>query len=303
MHFRRSHVPRVAILLACTFTLPHAVLPAQAVPAGGSVPGSVRAQNLALNAVLGATTTALHAWIAGRPVRRALVWGAAGGALAGAGRQIVGSRGDFAGWSGRLVHEAGLGVARYGVADTLELPLHVGPLVARWTPARRRLPSVRVNLANVLLTAALASAPSARVDWGASAWSGGVVLRVSSEDLGAASGEEAWGGTLPGVIALTDDLYATATARQRRAVLAHETIHLLQFDAQHDWIGRPLEARLLRAGRIGRGLGRVVELGIAGPLAVGLATSGLPYERQPAEREAWWLTSGRAAPRPGGTTR
>ncbi len=259
----------------------------QTAPLTRPVPGRMRAQLLAANVGLGALVGGLRALVAQRPIRRGVLYGASGGAISGAGRQLVGTRRALAGVSGRAVHDLGLGVGTMAVRDTLELPMHIRPLVARWRPSTRQWPRVRVNVTNLVTSIAFLRDPAVYVDWNETLWSGALVVaqRAGVPD------NSYWGGsTWPGTIRLYGDLGSDA---ERRLLLAHESIHVLQLDAMHEWLGHDAESRALRQSRAGRAIARWVEPGALGAL-VGLASrQGLPYTRSPLEIEAWWLADGR----------
>jgi hypothetical protein len=97
------------------------------------------------------------------------------------------------------------------------------------------------------------------------------------------------GFTFPGVVFVSD---AAGDAAARRLVVAHEAVHLAQWDAYHAAVGRPVERALV--GRVpgGAGLLRWAELEVVAPLSVWVVASRIPYARQPWEREAFRLSGG-----------
>jgi hypothetical protein len=258
------------------------------------VPSHMRAQLLASNIGIGAIVGGVRALAAKRSLTRGLLYGASGGALTGAARQLVGTRRAFAGVAGRAMHDVGLGIGTLAVRDTLEVPIHAGPIVARWRPTTGQWPRVRVNVTNLVTTAMFLRDPALSIDWSASAWAGAIVVAQRQSRPGdGVYFPSAW----PGTIRLTPVGYEGVpgweTSAIRRLDLAHEAIHVLQLDAMHEWIGHDAESRALRQSRAGTVIARWVEPGALGSL-VGLANrQWIPYTRSPLEIEAWWLSEGR----------
>jgi hypothetical protein len=79
----------------------------------------------------------------------------------------------------------------------------------------------------------------------------------------------------------------------RREVLSHESVHLLQWDAYNQLVANPIERTLVRSVRGGRSLSRFLDLGVLSPTSALLIANQIPYDRQPWEREAYLLTTGR----------
>jgi hypothetical protein len=79
----------------------------------------------------------------------------------------------------------------------------------------------------------------------------------------------------------------------RREVLSHEAVHLLQWDAYNQLVANPIERTLVRGVPGGRSLSRFLDLGVLSPTSALLLAQQIPYDRQPWEREAYLLTTGR----------
>ncbi len=198
---------------------------------------------------------------------------------------MVATRRDGAGIFGRVLHDVGLGLGSAASDSTLTIPFHVGPLVARWTPATRTWPSVRVNLTNLVYAGVAIAQANASVDWRATLWSGAVVVLPVDRAY-----------ARPGTLSLTDVSSLCAVSPSGapicRVDLAHESIHVLQLDMMHEWVGKDIEASLVRRLPGMRGLNRWVELGAVGPGSLAVLLRRSPYHRQWIEYEAYWLTQG-----------
>lgn len=257
------------------------------------VPSSVRTRITVTSVVLGATVGGLRAWSTRRPVRRGLLLGAGAGFTTAFGRQITATRRPFAGVIGRTVHDVGLGLGSAAVDSQFTLPLHVGPLVARWTPAARTWPLVRVNATGLLYATVLAAESNTRVDWKATLWSGAVAIQPRYAFGSGPSRASAAPGTIrlapfSNVCGLT-----SSGASACRIDLAHETVHIQQIDMLHEWIGQPLEdAMIMRRLRRHR-VFRHIELGAVGAMSVAGLERLRSYDTRWSEYEASWLVSGR----------
>lgn len=254
------------------------------------VPGAVRARITAVNTVLGAAIGGTRAWIGHRPIRRGVALGALGGLTTSGARQLVATRRDGAGIVGRLVHDVGLGLGSAASDSLLTVPFHVGPLVARWTPATRTWPSVRVNLTNLAHAGVAIARIRGSIDWRSTLWSGAVTVRPGANVIpDFALGE-------PGTISLTNLSplcgISPSGAQICRIDLAHESIHVLQLDMMHEWVGKDIEAVLLRRLPGIRGISRWAEIGGIGPGSLALIEYRRPYHTRWVEYEAWWLTQG-----------
>ena len=290
---RRRRVPHnVSAFVIATLLAPYAA--GAQIPAIYPVPSGARARITATNVVLGAAIGAIRAWSTHRSVRRGLLLGAGGGLTTALGRQITATGGLYAGALGRTIHDAGLGIGSAVVDSQFTLPLHVGPLVARWTPAARRWPLVKVNLTNLLFATVTAAQPNSRIDWGATLWSGAVAIRPRNP---LAVGIDETASAAPGTIRLVPVSeicrFRPSGVELCRVDLAHETLHIQQLDMVHEWIGRPIEdaaiPRRLRQHRVFQHL----ELGLVGVMSVVGFERFRAYETRWSEHEASWLTSGR----------
>jgi hypothetical protein len=251
-------------------------------------PASVRATIMASNVALGAAIGAVRSRISKRGVAHGVLSGAVGGAVTSAGRQLTASGRSAAGLVGRLVHGIGLGIGSLAAHDTLEFPLSIGPVTLRWQPTVREGLRAQVNATQLAALAISLSGPNRRLLWSESLTSGAFVVESptrSNRSSGPAP------SAVPGTIRLPARSVDISTTERRRD-LGHEGIHVLQFDAMHEWLGRDLERRVTRDVPNMRWLRTGVDIGVIGPL-IGVTTGRLwRYERNPVEREAWWLANG-----------
>ena len=281
---------RVALVAAAAASL---VMP-PARPAGAQagtdtdrVPPGLRARNLAANAAIGAAVSGVRAAVRRRPVAPALARGLAGGVALGAGKQLAARRFGGAGAVGRLVTAAGVAAVYTAPGDSLAAFLPVGPVTVELRPGARDRVRPRVNgWTTAVLLVALFDANS-RLDAGASLDAGAVVFRRRS-------GAMPWGGgelgfAFPGVVFVSD----RAEDAARRLVVAHEAVHVQQWDAYHAAVTRDAERALV--GRVpgGARVLRWLEPDVLAPLSVWAVAEWVPYARQPWEREAFWLSGQR----------
>jgi hypothetical protein len=104
-----------------------------------------------------------------------------------------------------------------------------------------------------------------------------------------AANDKELGSTRMGVIFLR---YGISSALRREA-LSHEAVHLLQWDAYGQLVAFPIERKIVRSVPGGRSFSRFLDLGVLGPASALLIAQQIRYERQPWEREAYLLTTGR----------
>lgn len=250
-------------------------------------PASVRAKILASNVALGAAIGAVRSRMSKRGVVHGLVIGAFGGAVTSAGRQLTATGRPGSGLMGRLVHGVGLGIGSRAAHDTLEIPISIGPVTLRWQPSMRDL-RTQVNATQLAALAISLSRPRSRLLWSESLASAALVLEVPAAS---ARGVALSPSAIPGTIRLPAET-GDGTAAERRRDLGHEGIHVLQFDAMHEWLGRDVERSLTRRVPHIQWMRSALDIGIIGPL-VGVTTGRLwRYEQTPIEREAWWLANG-----------
>ena len=252
-------------------------------PATAQVSTKARASNVAANAGIGAILAAARQVFGRREFTRPIVLGAIGGALQGAGRQVAAGRSTASGLVGRQISALGISATYSAGADSLVLiaPLWLVTFEVRPDPQNRI--QARVNLMDLaFVTSALLDGRS--LDIGSTLVAGAPVFTRTGRPT-----DMERGYSRMGVILLLDD----TPPALRREVLSHEAVHLLQWDAYNQLVANPIERALLRAVPGGRSISRFVDLGVLSPTSALLLAWHIPYDRQPWEREAYLLTTGR----------
>lgn len=234
------------------------------------------------NVLIGGVTAGVAQMWNGKSFFRGFVRGAAGGGLVFAGKQITAQRFDGAGLLGRQVAAVGSSVVNNAAADRpvlSRLVLPVGPVRVYAEPAAGRA-HAKVDLAGVVAIGYAATRPGARLDVEESLSAGAPVFLVSPE----------WGhraGHLSGVI-LVDE--SEPDDADLRAAVAHERVHVSQYDFAAVAWGEPVERWIASKVQPVRPLYRYVEFGAAAALWGGL-NMAVPQQSKPWEHEAHLLSS------------
>jgi hypothetical protein len=254
-----------------------------ATPAKAQVSTNARVSNLAANAAIGAALAVARQVFGRHQFMRPLVLGAVGGAIQGAGRQVAAGRSTASGLIGREVSALGISVTYSAGADSLVLIAPVWLVTFEMRPHQQNRFRARVNLMDLaFVTSAIIDGRS--LDVGSSLVAGAPVF---TRPIARTDAE--LGYTRMGVIFLMD---GTSPAL-RREVLSHAAVHLLQWDAYNHLVANPIERTLVRGVPGGRSLSRFLDLGVLSPTSALLLGLQIPYDRQPWEREAYLLTTGR----------
>ncbi len=257
------------------------------------------ATTIATNSLLGGLTAGALRKARGGSFREGFVRGLGGGALTYVGKRVAAERIGGAGLVGRQVAAVGGSITRNAadgvpVLDRMLLPL--GPLHLYVHSAGGTRVTARVDVANVLATAFVAQQDGAKIDWSESLSAGAPVFQRTVY-----RSEVEWEAMqVAGVVVLRRDPatcgigqanVAPCAVRQQVPVpaghVAHERVHVLQYDQAFLLWGAPAEDRLL--GRERRGLGRWLDLGLAVPLWTA-ANLAVPYRARPWESEASFLS-------------
>jgi len=252
-------------------------------PATAQVSTNARVSNLAANATIGAILAAARQAFGRHEFMRPIVLGALGGAIQGAGRQVAAGRSTASGLIGRQISALGISATYSAGADSLVLIAPLWLITFEVRPHKQNRFRARVNLMDLaFVTSAFIDGRS--LDVGSSLVAGAPVFTrpVARTDMAA-------GYTRMGVIFL---LNGTAPAL-RREILSHEAVHLLQWDAYNQLVANPIERTLVRGLPGGGSLSRFLDLGVLSPTSALLVAQQIPYDRQPWEREAYLLTTGR----------
>lgn len=243
---------------------------------------------LGINAALGGLSAGVLQQLRGGSFGRGFVAGAAGGAVAFAGKRLAVERFDGAGLLGRELHAVGASMVANagegrGALSRVALPL--GPVRLHVGAGTR--PALKLDLAaGVALAYGLAQADT-RLDWGHTLSGGAPVFYTTPRRVG----YEPTGQHSAGVIWVeADEVEWRARGNRVGTALAHERVHVLQHDFALAVVSTPLQREL--AARVPRGerVGRHLELGLHFPIWRGL-NEVVGYERRPWEREAFFLSN------------
>lgn len=274
-------MPQFARIMVACMLLP-------ATPAAAQVSTNARVSNLAANAAIGAVLATARSLFGGHEFTRSLALGTLGGAIQGAGRQVAAGRSTASGLVGRQLSAVGISLTYSAGADSLVL---IAPLWLVTFEVRPHLPNhvrARVNLMDfAFVTSALIDGRSLDVASSLSAGAPVFTRAIAPKD-------EELGYTRMGVIFLTDGIPSAL----RREALSHEAVHVLQWDAYNQLVAFPIERKLVRSVQVGRSFSRFLDLGVLSPTSALLIAQRIRYERQPWEREAYLLTTGRPTPGP-----
>jgi hypothetical protein len=269
-------VPRLTWIMPALMVL-------AATPATAQVSTNARVSNLVANAAISAALAAARQVFGRHQFMRPIVLGALGGAIQGAGRQVAAGRSTASGFIGRQVSALGISATYSAGADSLVLIVPVWLVTFEVRPHQQNRFRARVNLMDLaFVTSALIDGRS--LDVGSSLVAGAPVFTrpIARTDV-------ELGYTRMGVIFLMN---GTPPAL-RRETLSHESVHLLQWDAYNQLVANPIERTLVRLVPGGGSLSRFLDLGVLSPTSALLLAQQIPYDRQPWEREAYLLTTGR----------
>lgn len=231
-----------------------------------------------MNALVGGVTAAVTRVVRGEPIDGAFWTGALGGGVVYAGKRVAVEPFAGAGLMGRELASVGASITRNAGAGRgwlEEVVLPVGP-VRLYVSGDGVSP--RLDVATLVASATFVVVHGARLDLPQSLSSGAVVLRGQTPMPGLTSA---------GAMTVWSD--ADIPPHERARLLAHERVHVLQYDQTFLSVDEPLERWL--ATRSARRSGVLEHLDLGG-LTVGLKGTiglGLPYHARPWEREAYFL--------------
>jgi hypothetical protein len=243
------------------------------------------AVDLGVNGALGALTAAIRARSAGRSVWHAVRQGAEGGALCYVGKRIIGTDVPAVGLLGREVAALGASMVRtagdgQGLLTTAVLPVGPVRVYLGESPDEGGRPGrlhVRLDLAGSLALVYMATRPGARFDLGASVLAGAPLF---DNILGWAP--EHLGDEINGVIGIAGP--------GSRVAIAHELVHVTQYDATFIAWSEPAERALAPLVPGGGVVHRYVDVDLNVPLWA-LADFYVPDTEAPWEREAVLVTT------------
>ena len=261
---------------------------------------------VALNVVIGTTTSVARAVAAGAPLRAALVKGMLGGSLMSGGMELIGTESPAARFAGLQLTAVGASVARNVDASQpmfSDITLPIYPLYVRVQP-RAPLPvTARLSIMSAArLASVLTGGDRPRVDWRETFLTGAPVLSSPRWRLPSAGCSPACDGSFAehnaGVVVYSA---SAGTDYDLPRTLAHETVHLAQQTRDAVIDGIPLsDAGLGRLGGAGRWASRFVVVDVLMPLR--LIDEGEVRMRGASRRYSWYETEARAFA-PGGEIR
>jgi hypothetical protein len=263
---RRRRTPTLVLALLAAGS---AALPTAAAAQSG-FDWSSEARVFGANALLGGVSAGFTALVRGEPPARAFLYGAAGGALVHGGKRIVVERRDGMGLLGRQVAGVGASISGNVVAGRPPLdrvPLSFGPVRAyvgtgvEGVDWRLDVPAAATVVWSLTF--------GAEFDARQTLSTGAVVLRNKGTF------------TLPGTIFHNP----SDNARRQAYVLAHELVHVLQYDQAYLTLGAPLEASLAARSPELRGLLATFEFNLPALAAAGLLYAYV-WQEQP--HDAFW---------------
>ncbi len=173
-----------------------------------------------------------------------------------------------------------------------QIVLPVGPVTLYWTtlPDSGRL-EPRVNLGRTIYLARLALDPELQLDWRATLSAGAPVFEARGRIMRGENGSTLGGQELWGTVIVSDTRLLPPA--DRRQILSHERVHLIQDDfLTISWAG-PAEYWLLGKLPDGEVVRRYVDPGLVYMGMAGVLFVIFPYESRPWEAEAYYLERGR----------
>ena len=256
----------------------------------GRLSGPDRVAHLAVNGALGGFSAAMFALARGKNPWRAALMGFGGGVVMGAGKQVAGTAFDGSGLVGRQLAALGTSFVRSASEDTMLVLVPIGPMTLEVRPrAADRLRS-RVNLVGSATVLYYIIRADTRIDLDATLSAGAPVFRFPTETVstrdGIIFGRMDFGTIIIGTA-------SSAVDERRRMTLAHEAIHLGQYDFLEHALTLPPERAILRKLGVGERFLRHIDVGAMSVMLAGVLHMQMSYDARPWEREAVMLTEGR----------
>jgi hypothetical protein len=267
---------------------------------------TAHARYLALNVIIGATTSMARAAVSGTPLGTTLKKGLIGGSLMSAGMELVGTQSSGARFGGLQLTALGANITRnadVGAPMLSDLTLPIYPFYVRIRPAGPHPVTARVSaLSAVRLASIMADAKRPTFDWRQTLLTGAPVFRSPRWRLPSASCplpcEGAFAQHSAGLIVYSA---SAGTDYDLSRTLAHESVHLAQQTRDVILYSIPAsDAGLTRIGGPGRAISRFLVVDVMQPLR--FIDEGEARFRGASRRESWYEIEARAFA-PGGEKR
>jgi hypothetical protein len=300
-------MPRVHVRSAFTLALGVSLV----VPnvASGQFPERDRtahARYLALNVLIGATTSMARAAVSGAPIRSTLAKGLVGGSMMSAGMELIGTQRSSARFAGLQLTAVGASITRNadaGVPVFSDITLPLYPFYVRVRPSARYPVTARLSaMSTVRLVSVMSETNRPKLDWRETMATGAPVFRSSLWRLPSESCPPPCEGAFAqhnlGAIVYSA---SAGTDYDLGRSLAHESLHLAQQTRDILLHAIPAsDAALARLGEPGRAISRSLVVDVMQPLR--LIDEGELRMRGAPRRQSWYETEARAFA-PGGERR
>lgn len=232
----------------------------QGQPNHDELPRSDNAALVGVNALLGGTVAALHAWLRHEDVPRAFAIGTLGGAVH-LGGKLLATRSNAPAWVGIGVTSVGASmVANAGEGRRVleEVTTPVGFLRLRLHPYQARKVTFAVNAYEVAALAVVASQRGVTFDQRRSLSTGTLAFSTGRSRL-RTDRDTVLGFATGPIIVLSE------ATDDPEAIARHEEAHVHQYWFLQATVDAPLERELRRRSRIARRLPSWIELGVVSP--------------------------------------
>jgi len=267
---------------------------------------AAHARYLALNVLIGATTSMARAAVSGAPIGTTLRKGLIGGSLMSAGMELVGTQSSGTRFVGLQLTALGANITRNadaGVPMLSDVTLPIYPFYVRVRPSAQHPVTARVStLSAVRLASIMTDGRRPSIDWTQTLATGAPVFRSPRWRLPSASCPPPCDGAFAqhnaGMIVYSA---SAGTDYDLDRSLAHESLHLAQQTRDMVLHAIPAsDAALTRLGDPGRRISRFLVVDLMQPLR--FIDEGELRIRGAPRRQSWYETEARAFA-PGGEKR
>jgi hypothetical protein len=252
-------------------------------------PATSTSRLIVVNALLGGLSAGVSNAAGGRSFLSAFVKGSGGGVVAFAGKKIIAEKGALAAWSGRQVAALGAAQVRNAGAgrpmfEQLVFPLGPTRIYVNTKDSIRA--AAKLDITALVTAVMMANRPNTSFDPASSFSNGAMVFRSPWPEDNSA------GAMRLGVLRISDPPPPSGRVLiERASVVAHEVIHLAQYDFVNIALSDPIERWALTQSRVGKVIHRYVDFSSASYVWASL-NSLLNTDSRPWEREAVSLAPG-----------